>query len=85
MAKLWYREMLETILREERNENRGKDPAIGDEVLVEDRNKPRMKWRRAKITKFLDSHDGVRRNCEIQLMGLDKTIQRALKDLVVLS
>ena len=85
MAKLWYREMLEIILREDRKDQRGKDPEIGDEVLVEDRKKPRLKWRKGRIVRILDSHDLAKRNCEVELAGVNKTIVRAIKDLVVLS
>lgn len=91
MAGIWHKEMLESILREERKGQKGARAKVGDLVLIEDKNEKRCIWKKAKILRILPSHDDIERNCELEIVGEkkhgnEKTLMiRALRSLIVLS
>lgn len=84
MTRKWHRKMLEEIMRQKREGNKGLEPEQGQKVLVKDDKVRRNLWRKAKIEKLIPSHDGKIRNVEIKEQN-GKTGKRSLKDIVLIN
>lgn len=83
MTRRWHQQMLEEMMRQKREGCAGKEPRVGQEVLVKDEKVRRNLWRKAKVETLIASHDGEIRNVEV-IDQKGKKIKRSLKDLIVL-
>ena len=61
---------------------------MNDVVLIQEENRPRIKWRKGKISKLINSKDGLVQGAELVLnKGLSNetiTIKRPVKHLIPL-
>lgn len=83
MTRKWHQKMLEEIMRQKREGNKGLKPKQGQKVLVKDDKVRRNLWRKVRIEKLITSHDGKVRNVELKEHN-GKIGKRWLKDLIMI-
>lgn len=83
MTRKWHQRMLEEVMRQKREGNKGLKPEQGQKVLIKNEKVKRNLGRKARIEKLIPSHDGKIRNVEIKEQS-GRTGRRSLKDLIII-
>lgn len=83
MTGKWYQQMLEEVMQQKREGNKGREPKQKHKVLIKDERVRRNLWKKGSIEKLLPSHDGKIRNVEVKELS-GKIVRRSLKDVIVI-